>query len=302
VFHPSPFGISPFDDSGVAPQPPAIHPVAPGGVPAWSIADERAFCDHMPSLFLASDLFAATYLRAGRHCLRPVTPLALSAAVTCEGPWLDQGDLDAYLACVLLALQQGVRTPRLRCPADEPARLAGLGGRAGAARFTARLHRLHEARVACRDGRFSARMQLLSAVVRDGASGTLRIEFGPEPFEALRSAPGAARFIGDRAALGRYSLGKWLMGVAWTLRETCLIDPHRLQSMVPKGKGRDILPLLQEFARRGYIRDMVTRSDGLVIVQPVHRPGGLRAAGAGASTAACGRGGADAPPVCRLLT
>lgn len=300
MFLPSPFESSPLGDPDAALLASAGRPAASGGVPAWSIADERAFLGHIPSLFLASDLFAATYLRAGRHCLRPVTPLVLSAVVTCEGPWLDQGDLDAYLACALLALRQGGRVPRLRCPADEPARLAGVTGRAGAARFAARLHRLHEARMTCGDGRFTARMQLLSAVVRDEASGSLRIEFGPEPFEALRDAPGTARFIADRAALGRDGLGKWLLGVAWTLRETCLIDPQRLRAMAPRGKDRDILPLLREFARRGYIRDMVTRSDGLVIVHPAHGPGGAHIAGAGA--ALYGQGGADVAPVCRLLT
>lgn len=289
----SPFDSSPFGDPAIVPLSPGPRPAESGGVPAWSIADERVFLDHIPSLFLASDLFAAAYLRVERRCLRPVTPLALSAAVTCEGPWLDQGDLDVYLACLLLGLRQG--SSRLRCPADEPARLAGLGGRAGTARFAARLDRLHEARMACGDGRFAARMQLVSAVVRDEASGTLRIEFGPEPFTALRDAPGIARFIADRAALGRDGLGKWLLGVAWTLRETCLIDPRRLRAMAPRGKGRDILPLLQEFARRGYIRDMVTRSDGLVIVQPGHQPGGTHAA-------VYGHGDGHVPPMCRLLT
>ncbi|MDR3044615.1 MAG: hypothetical protein LBU75_10200 [Desulfovibrio sp.] len=291
----SPFDSSPLGDPDMAPSSSGFRPARSGGVPAWSIADERVFLDHIPSLFLASDLFAAAYLRAGRHCLRPVTPLALSAVVTSEGPWLDQGDLDVYLACLLLALRQGGRAPRLRCPVEEPARQAGLGGRAGATRFAARLHRLHEARIACGDGRFAARMQLVSAVVRDEASGTLRIEFGPEPFEALREAPGVARFIADRAALGRDGLGKWLLGVAWTLRETCLVDPQRLRTLAPRGKGRDILPLLQEFARRGYIRDMVTRSDGLVIVQPGHRPGGPHAA-------VCGGGNGNMPQLCRLLT
>ncbi len=300
MFDSSPFDVSPLGDRESTPLAFASRPAASGGVPAWSIADERAFLDHIPSLFLASDLFAAAYLRAGRHCPRPVTPLTLSAMVTCEGPWLDQGDLDVYLVCVSLALRQGGRAPRLRCLAEEPARLAGLTGKTGMTRFVARLHRLHAAHMACGDGRFSARMQLLSAVMRDEASGTLRMEFGPESFDALRDAPGVARFITDRATLGRDGLGKWLLGVAWTLRETCLIDPQRLRAMAPRGKVRDILPLLQEFVRRGYIRDMVTRSDGCVIVQPGHHPGRTHAADTNA--AVCGQGGGNALAVCRLLT
>ena len=293
MFHSSSFGLEYGDDAASTPLARPFGTSVTGGLAAWNPADERSFGDLMPALFLASDLFAATYLRVARAGCRRVNPLVPSAAVACEGPWLDQGDLDVYLACVSLALRQGARTSRLRCHVEEAARLAGMGGRTGAVRFANRLKRLHEARMEYGDDRFAAQVQLLSSVVHDVASGGLRIDFGHEFFDALRLSSGTARFIADRAALGRDALGKWLLGVVWTLRDPCLIDLQRLRALASNDKGRDIQQLLQEFARRGYIRDMVTRSDGLVIV----RPG--RLAGMGG---VCGGSEGRTSPVCHLLT
>lgn len=293
MFHSSSFGLDYGDDVASTPLARPFGTSVTGGLAAWNLADERSFGELMPALFLASDLFAATYLRVARAGCRRVTPLVSTAVVSYEGPWLDQGDLDVYLACVSLTLRQGARSSRLRCHLEEAARLVGMGGRTGAERFANRLKRLHEARMECGDDRFAAQVQLLSSVVHDVAAGGLRIDFGLEFLDALRLSSGTARFIADRAALGRDALGKWLLGVVWTMRDTCLIDLQRLRALAANDKGRDIQQLLQEFARRGYIRDMVTRADGLVIV----RPG--RLAGMG-STGGCVE--ENPSPVCHLLT
>lgn len=243
---------------------------------------EQGFASRLMGLILASDLFAAR--NPGPRLWLEGVPLATcweGAVIRFSGERLDQDDLDAFLACVLLAFRDGGRTGAARFHLRDLTRLIRPRGRRFAARRLERsLWRLASARLEIEDaaGHTHIQARLLNTLLCDRVAGLCAVDVSPRIMEGFRGAAAVERLLAIRAPLAASAFHRWLAALLahgpaclrlelTALRRLCGLT----RQPMPAFRIRAIAAL-QDFLDLGSIAAIEPAGpDRLVIERPVAR-------------------------------
>jgi len=211
----------------------------------------REFRQLRINTYLLSNLFSASYM--GRSCFvkdKGLVGLSRDTTVSFTGETFDQWDLDVLLHCAMRSSGARDASGRVQVDAASLLRDARLrNSEENREQVYASLFRLHTGCLRIEGEGYRSMTRLLDRVLLDQTKERCLVEVNRDFVNSLSGERGRHRTIGNRLALRRNGLAKWLQGVALAFPGGFRADIPSLHALCGmSNRARYLFPKLLEKA------------------------------------------------------